>query len=415
MRQRKLVTILFADIPAFAVLEQTLDAEDLHAVNALWQQMDAIILKHGGRIDKHTGEGVMAPWGRRTGARVTMPNRPSALRWKCAPRWKGCRALAGQPLRLRAGLNTGPVVVGPLGTLGEFTALGDTVNLAARLNAAAEPGQILIAHDTYRLVRGVFDVAIQPPLQVKGRSEPAQTYLVYAPKPRAFRLHQARGVEGVETALIGRQAELDALREAFQSLFGPRPTRLVTLSGEMGLGKSRLLHEFLAWTDPLPQDFYLFQGRSYPSETTTPYALWRDIFSFRFQIQDSDPLSSVHQKMERGLADFLPDDERATEKAHIIGQLIGFDFSASPYLRGLLQDPRQLRSLGFATLTRFFVTAAETYPVVLIADDLHLGRPRLAGCARPPVRARSGFHALPGDCHGAAGRSSSAAPIGGWA
>lgn len=370
VRQRKLVTILFADIPALAILEQTLDAEDLHAVNALWQQLDAIILKHGGRIDKHTGEGVMALWG---AEQVREDDAEQAIRAALEMRaaLERLPALAGQPLRLRAGLNTGPVVVGPLGTLGEFTALGDTVNLAARLNAAAEPGQILIAHDTYRLVRGVFDVAIQPPLQVKGRSEPAQTYVVYAPKPRAFRLHQARGVEGVETALVGRQTELDALREAFYGLFGPRPTRLVTLIGEMGLGKSRLLHEFLAWTDPLPQDFYLFQGRSYPSETTTPYALWRDIFSFRFQIQDSDSLSAVHQKMERGFADFLPDDERAIEKAHIVGQLIGFDFSASPYLRGLMQDPRQLRSLGFATLTRFFVTAAETYPVVLIADDLH--------------------------------------------
>ncbi|MDW8276540.1 MAG: tetratricopeptide repeat protein [Anaerolineales bacterium] len=370
LRQRKLVTVLFADIPALAVLGETLDAEDLHAVNALWNQLDALILKHGGRIDKHTGEGVMALWG---AERVHEDDAEQAIRAALAMRQalQSLPILAGQELRLRVGINTGPVIVGPVGTTGEFTALGDTVNLAARLNDTATPGDILISHDTYRLVRGVFDVSIQPPLHVKGKSEAVQTYLVHAAKPRAFRLQEARGVEGIETSLIGRQTELEALQDAFRQLFGRHPLRLVTLIGEMGLGKSRLLHEFLAWTDPLPEDFYLFQGRSHPSETTTPYALWRDIFCFRFQIQDSDTLATVHEKMERGFVEFLPDDERAIEKAHIIGQLVGFDFSASPYLRGILQDPKQLRSLGLNTLTRFFVTAAETYPVVLITDDIH--------------------------------------------
>ncbi len=375
-RQRKLVTVLFADIPGLSIFAEQLDAEDLRVVNALWEQLDAVILKHGGRIDKHTGDGVMALWGAEV---VREDDTSQALRaglqmretlqafWAASPLF---RDLPEREINLRIGMNTGPVIVGLVGTTGEFTAIGDTVNLAARLNAAAKPGELLISHDTYRLVRGMFEVHIQPPLQVKGKSEPVQTYLVEALKPRAFHI-EVRGVEGVETALVGRQAELDALKEAFQRLFGRHPTRLMTLVGDMGLGKSRILHEFLAWTDPLPEDFYLFQGRSHPSETTTPYALWRNIFSFRFQIQDSDPLAVVHEKMERGFAEFMPDDERMIEKAHIVGQLIGFDFSASPYLRGVLQDPRQLRSLGFATLARFFVTAAETYPVILVADDIH--------------------------------------------
>jgi class 3 adenylate cyclase/tetratricopeptide (TPR) repeat protein len=375
-RQRKIITVLFADIPGFSMLSERFEAEDLSTVNALWEQLDAVILKHGGRIDKHTGDGVMALWGAEI---VREDDASQAIRAGLQMRetLQAFRAasplfhdLPEQEINLRVGMNTGSVIVGLLGTTGEFTALGDTVNLAARLNAAAKPGQLLISHDTYRLVRGMFEVHIQPPLQVKGKAEPVQTYLVEALKPRAFHI-EVRGVEGVETVLVGRHAELDALKEAFQRLFGRHPLRLVTLVGDMGLGKSRILQEFLAWTDPLPEDFYLFQGRSHPSETTTPYALWRDIFSFRFQIQDSDPLAAVHEKMERGFTEFMPDDQRAIEKAHIVGQLIGFDFSSSPYLRGVLQDPRQMRSLGFATLARFFVTAAETYPIVLAADDIH--------------------------------------------
>lgn len=375
-RQRKIITVLFADILGFSMFSEQFEAEDLSTINALWEQLDAVILKHGGRIDKHTGDGVMALWGAEVvreddagqAIRAGLQMRETLQAFRAAsPLF---RDLPERELNLRVGMNTGPVIVGLLGTTGEFTALGDTVNQAARLNAAAKPGELLISYDTYRLVRGMFEVHIQPPLQVKGKAEPVQTYLVEALKPRAFHI-EVRGVEGVETALVGRHAELDALKDAFQRLFGHHSLRLATLVGDMGLGKSRILQEFLAWTDPLPEDFYLFQGRSHLSETSTPYALWRDIFSFRFQIQDSDPLAAVHEKMERGFAQFMPDDERAVEKAHIVGQLIGFDFSASPYLRGVLQDPKQMRSLGFATLVRFFVTAAETYPIVLVADDIH--------------------------------------------
>jgi class 3 adenylate cyclase/tetratricopeptide (TPR) repeat protein len=377
-QQRKIVTVLFADIPGLALLGERLDAEDLRdTANALWETLDAVILKHGGRIDKHMGDGVMALWGAEV---VREDDAEQALRAGLQMRGMLAAFRETSPLLaaltspdellLRVGVNTGPVIVGLVGTTGEFTALGDTVNLAARLNASAKPGELLISYDTYRQVRGMFEVDIQPPLQVKGKTEPVQTYLVEALKPRAFHL-EVRGVEGVETLLVGRQAELDALKDAWQRLFGLHPLRLVTLVGDMGLGKSRILQEFLAWTDPLPDDFYLFQGRSHPSETTTPYALWRDIFSFRFQIQDSDPLFTVHEKMERGFAEFMPNDERAVEKAHIVGQLIGFDFSTSPYLRGVLQDPRQMRSLGFATLARFFATASVTLPVILVVDDIH--------------------------------------------
>jgi tetratricopeptide (TPR) repeat protein len=99
--------------------------------------------------------------------------------------------------------------------------------------------------------------------------------------------------------------------------------------------------------------------------------LLRDLFAFRFEIHDSDSLSIVHEKMERGFAEFMPADALSPEKAHVVGQLIGYDFSSSPYLRGLLQDSRQMRSLGLSYLTRFLVSAAQQLPVVLLLDDIH--------------------------------------------
>ncbi len=375
-QQRKILTVMFADIPGLGALTEKVDAEDLRdGTNALWESLDAVILAHGGRIDKHMGNGVMALWG----AEIVSEDDPEqAIRAALEMRTTLTTFCQTSPffssqsetLQLRLGINTGPAIVGLVGMTGEFTAIGDTVNLAARLNQAAQPDEILISYDTYRLVRGVFDVLVQPPLSVKGKTEPIQTYLVQQVKPRAFRF-PVRGVEGVETRLIGREKELQALQIAYQRLFSQRDPNLVTVIGDMGLGKSRLLQEFIAWTDPLPENWFLFQGRSMPSQTGIPYGLLRDIFAFRFQIQDSDTLADVHSKMEDGFAFFMPGDERAQEKAHIVGQLIGFDFSASPYLRGLLQDPRQMRNLGFATLARFFVAASQQLPVIIMADDIH--------------------------------------------
>jgi class 3 adenylate cyclase/tetratricopeptide (TPR) repeat protein len=377
-QQRKIVTILFADIPGLAALAEILDAEDLRdAANALWEQLDAVILEYGGRIDKHMGYGVMALWG----ADVVGEDDPERAILAALGLRSTLEAFVSisplfsaysisDDLQIRVGVNSGPAIVGLVGTTGEFTAIGDTINLGARLNQAAKPGEILISNDIYRLVRGVFDVTVQPPLQVKGKSEPVQTYLVWGEKPRVFHI-QVRGVEGIETLLIGREAELAAIRDAYQRLFTERQPRLVTIVGDMGLGKSRLLQEFIAWADPLPEDWYLFQGRSTPSQMGAPYSLLRDIFSFRFEIQDNDSLFTVFDKMEHGFAALMPDDEHSKENAHIVGELIGFDFSSSPYLRGLLQDPKQLRNLGFAIMARFFANAARQFPVILMLDDIH--------------------------------------------
>jgi class 3 adenylate cyclase/tetratricopeptide (TPR) repeat protein len=377
-QQRKIVTVLFSEIPAFSSLNEILDPEDLRdTANALWEKLDAIIMQHGGRIDKHLGNGVMALWG----ANVVSEDDPeqairAALMMREAVRafYADSPVFGGIPdhetLILRTGINTGPAIVGLVGTTGEFTAMGDTVNLAARLYQVSAPGEIRISHDTYSQVRGIFDVEIQPVIQVKGRAEPIKTYLVGQIKPRTFHL-RSPGVEGIQTPVIGRQRELDTLQKAFMREFEEPLKQVITVMGEMGLGKSRLLFEFADWAETRPGLWWHFQGRGTPSQSNVPYGLLRDLFAFRFEIQDNDPLSAVQQKMERGFAQFMPDDKNSVEKAHIVGQVLGFDFSASPYLRGLQKDPRQLRSLALSYISRFIISAGKVYPIIFLLDDLH--------------------------------------------
>ena len=188
-RQRKQVTVLFADVSGFTAMSETMDAEDVQeTMNALWQQVDGAIVEHNGRIDKHIGDAVMALWGVDE-AREDDPEQ--AIRAALAMQ-TAVHTFANQhnhPLKMRIGLNTGPVLLGEVGTTAEFTAMGDTVNTASRLEHAAPVGGILISHDTYRHVRGVFDVELQEPLSVKGKTEPLQVYVVQRAKERAFRTH----------------------------------------------------------------------------------------------------------------------------------------------------------------------------------------------------------------------------------
>ncbi|RPJ20299.1 MAG: adenylate/guanylate cyclase domain-containing protein, partial [Chloroflexi bacterium] len=197
--RRKLVTVLFADVSDFTEFSENRDAEDVaNLVNRLWARADWIIQEYGGRIDKHIGDAVMALWGTET-AREDDAERAvrAALQIQATFR-DGVGAL---PIRLKVGINSGQVLLSAMGTQGEFTAMGDTVNTASRLVHSANGGDVLISHNTYQLVRGVFDVQNQTPLMVKGKTEPLQTYVIQRVRPRAFRIGR-RGVEGVTTRMV---------------------------------------------------------------------------------------------------------------------------------------------------------------------------------------------------------------------
>ncbi len=383
VEQRKQATVLFGDISGYTAISETLDAEEVkEMMNALWARLDKAITDHGGTVVAHMGDGVMAVWGAQT-AHEDDPERAirAALLMQeevkgfvasnlCFIGMGGKAAENAPTLRMRIGINTGPVILGTVATTKEFTALGDTTNLAARLEHAAPVGGILIAHDTYRQVRGAFDVQPLKPISVKGKSEPIQVYVVERAKPRAFRVG-TRGVEGVETRMIGRHSEFDYLLDALQTSIEDRKLQMVTVLGEAGLGKSRLLYEFNNKVELMPEHIQVFNARATESTRELPYALVHDLFSFRFEILDSDPPVVAREKLEQGMLASLGASEEALVQAHFIGHLIGLDFSASPHLNGILNDAKQIRDRAFHYATQFFAFVGRERPLVLYLDDIH--------------------------------------------
>src|SRR5262245_9050229 len=271
--RRKLVTVLFADVSGFTAFSENRDAEDVaNLVNRLWIRADRAIQEYGGYIDKHIGDAVMALWGTET-AREDDAERAVRAALKMQETFK--EGAGSLPIRLKVGINSGLVLLSAIGTQGEFTAIGDTVNTASRLVNSANGNEVLISHDTYQLVRGIFDIQKQTPITVKGKSEPLQTYVIQRVRPRAFRIGR-RGVEGVTTRMVGHESEFHIIQSALEQSVSNRRATVVLVKGDAGLGKSRLIYEFEAWLDAHPIDFFLFKGRADEETMSLPYSLLRD-------------------------------------------------------------------------------------------------------------------------------------------
>ena len=250
--RRKMVTALFCDVAGSTALGEELDPEALHAVmSGYFAVVRAIIERHGGTVEKFIGDAVMAVFG------IPRVREDDALRAVRAAAEIGERRAevaeeTGVELRFRTGVNTGPVLMGEGGNL----AIGDAVNVAARLEQAAEPGEILLGEETFRLVRNAVEVEPLEPLALKGKSSPV----------RAFRLlsvdQLAPGVaRRLDAPLVGRERELDLLRSAWDRSVRESGCHLFTLLGAAGVGKSRLVLELVG---QLQDSATVLSGRCLP-------------------------------------------------------------------------------------------------------------------------------------------------------
>ncbi len=361
-KQRKQATILFAGVSGFAAMSETLDTEEVSdLMNELWQRWDATIVEHGGVIDKHMGDSLMALWGVQE-AREDDPEQAIRAALVMRSELETFGAERHKDLAIRAGLNTGPVLLGEVGTTGELSAIGDAVNLASRMKGAAPAGGVLISYDTYCHVRGVFAVQEQQPIQVKGKTRPVHTYLVQQAKPRAFRILM-RGVAGIETRMIGRDAELLMLQNMFRDATEDAEVRVVTIVGDAGVGKSRLLYEFDKWIEVLPEDVWCFMGRATPETEGRPYGLIRRMFAHRFDILESDSAAEVREKFRAGMAVALNCDQ-----ASLVGQLLGLDFSTSQAIQARLGS-ESFGELATAYLAKYLRVIANE-PTVIFLEDI---------------------------------------------
>jgi class 3 adenylate cyclase/tetratricopeptide (TPR) repeat protein len=226
--QRKTVTVLFCDVTGSTALGESTDPEALRALLARYfERMQGIVESHGGTVEKFIGDAVMAVFGV---PRVHEDDALRAVRAACEMR----DALPDLGVEARIGLNTGEVVTGTE----ERLATGDAVNVAARLEQAAHPGDILIGEATLALVHGAVDAEAVEPLELKGKREPVSAYRVLSVGTSPERRH--------ETPFVGRASELETLRQAWQRVVDEQRCHLVTVLGDAGVGKSRLTAELLA-------------------------------------------------------------------------------------------------------------------------------------------------------------------------
>ena len=375
--QRKLVTVLFSDLVDFTVLSQQLDAEDVRTViDAYFLRWHEHIEANGGVVEKFIGDAVMAVFGMRA-AEEEDPHRAirAALNMRDSLDELNAKVAAnyGVTLQMRVGIDTGEVVVSTLGDRPgqDFVVVGDIVNRAARLQSVASPGSVLISADTYRLVKGTFDVQAATGLQLKGIAQPVDGYVILGERPRGFHLDDKRGVEGVDTQTIGRDLELRQLQDRFHEVSEERQWQMITVVGDAGVGKSRLLADFDRWLDEIPEEVWWFGGRAAHAGGGLPYALLHDLFATRFDIHDSDGPDEVRRKWERGIQQAFGTDPEAIDKAHIIGAWLGFQIGESRVLDGLGHDPQSLSGRATSHLADYFRTLAAESPVVLLLEDLH--------------------------------------------
>ncbi|MEO5881809.1 MAG: adenylate/guanylate cyclase domain-containing protein, partial [Caldimonas sp.] len=371
-QQLRLVSVLFLDIVGSTVLTQRLDAEDVHEVmDGALARFSAVVQAHGGSVLQFAGDSLLAAFGH-AGAREDDAER--AVRAGLALLQAG-RAEAAQVQQrhghagfdVRVGVHTGKVLLGG-GVDEDGTIRGMTVNVAARMEQTAPPGALRISHDTWRHVQGLFDVEAQPPLVVKGRDAPVTTYLVQRARPPGEALG-ARGIEGVSTPLLGRGAELAQLATALEAARGTRQARGVTILADAGLGKSRLVEELMQGLDERAPDTPRLLARAHPAASGQPYRLLRDMLAARLGIADSDSGEKARQRFVDGLAPCFAAQGKGP--VHLLGELIGLDFSGSEHLVAV--DPRQLRDRALGALHHWLgALAAEAGQALLIvADDLH--------------------------------------------
>ncbi|HEV8339935.1 MAG TPA: adenylate/guanylate cyclase domain-containing protein [bacterium] len=367
VEERRLITILFTDIVGSTAHAQGQDPEEWrHIVASLHATVGMIVQAHHGTVAQYLGDGLLAFFGAESSSEHDPENAIRAA-------LEAQSAVAGlngtRPIQIRAGIHTGLVVVGELGSEAkrEFTATGDAMNVAARLQSAAPPGGIVITHDTYQYVRGVFTLTPQPPLMIKGKSDPVQTYLVRRVKPRPFRA-VTRGVAGIQTRTVGRTAEFHRLQAAYLDAFEHRRVVWAQLVGEAGIGKSRLMDDVRDWIDLRPEVVRVFRARAYAGDGRQPFSLIRRMWFDRFQIAEDAPLAQAEAKWVQRFQELGKTDE--VEPAHALGLLVGLPFTDSPHIGAMRGDPAQVKGRAFVASREFLRRIRQEQPIEVLLEDL---------------------------------------------
>jgi adenylate cyclase len=353
--ERKIVTVLFADISSSEPLGASLEPQRLRAVlGSYFGVLARAIQTYGGTIDKYIGDAVMAVFGapisheddaaRAIRAALAIQSSAHSLHDTLEKTY-------GLQISIRIGINTGEVVAGLLpGEVRAYTVTGDAVNTAQRIESAAPPDQILVSASTYALARHGFVFEPVAALTLKGKAEPVPAYRVVGPERRV----SPRG--GSE--LVGRTRELAVLRDLFARV-SSRRGHVLHVHGEAGVGKTRLVGEFLG---SVPSGTVRIRLRSNSYESETPYALIADLLRRVFALRQTDDEATARAALAAGIDEFGRASRASATELFL--ELLGYGTPSS-------LDPEAKRRLLLALLRRLLSYRSADKPLVLVVEDLH--------------------------------------------
>ena len=359
---RRQVTVLFADLSGFTALSERLDAERVRAFqNVLFETLAQTITRYDGFVEKFVGDAVLAVFGapvaheddpaRACDAALEMLERVAALSREWAVR-------LGQPVTLHVGIHTGPVVAGSLGgAAGDaYAVTGDTVNTTSRLLTAAAPGTILTSEATRGLAQHRFAFESAGELMLRGKTEP---FVVHRLVGALAEPGSSRGLAalGLAAPLVGRTDELDQLLSAFERMERGR-TQVVSLVGEAGTGKSRLIAEFLARLDADGRLARTAVRRAACSSLGEPtYGVFGALFGEAYQVEPADSLDVARRKLAAGLNSL---------GAPVLSYVLGLEGEVHPDI-----EPEQLQRQIVLAARALVERRVEREPLLLLVEDLH--------------------------------------------
>jgi predicted ATPase/class 3 adenylate cyclase/uncharacterized protein HemY len=368
--ERREVTVLFLDIANFTATAHLLDSEDIYLLTdeamRLWTEA---IYQYEGTVDKFIGDGLLALFGLPI-AHENGPERAvrAALEMHRVidPLQHRTKEAYGVEFRARIGVHTGLVIAGQMGNdlHMEYTVIGDTVNLAYRLQSAAEPGTVAVSFATYQRTRPFFKYKPLPAFQAKGKPEPVRAF---QPVRLRTKPGQVRGLPGLQVPMIGRKDALDQLHDTLSDVLNHGYSRVALVTGEAGVGKSRLVTEFC---QSLSQsDISYYQGTCMTYARAKPLWLLTNLIRDIAQISETDPARVQIQTLGAYLSQLgLKQDGALTYLSNVLG-LVDGDPRLEPQLRHL--DNTVLQKLTHAVLREMLLVEARLAPTVLVFEDLH--------------------------------------------
>jgi class 3 adenylate cyclase/tetratricopeptide (TPR) repeat protein len=372
--ERRMATVLFADLSGYTAVAEQMDPEAVKSlIDRALRRLGQEVFRHGGRVDKYIGDNVMAVFGAPV-AHEDDPERAvrAALAMQAAMGEinEGIATPSGVGFELRVGVNSGEVLAGQVGD--EYTVIGDAVNVASRLQSAARPGSVTVGEGTFRLTRESIAYEALEPLDLKGKSEPVPAWeatTVLAPSA-------TRRVARAETPLIGRDDETALMESLFERVVREGRPHLVTLIGQAGVGKSRLIRDVMASVASRAEQPAIREGHCLAYGAGIAYWALAEVIREQFEIVDTDDSEVAWSKLRRGIEDLVSgaETEEPPERlAAIMARPLGIETPGAEDAAAALdaEDPQQMRDRLFSAVRSVAEAVSRRRPLVLAFEDIH--------------------------------------------